>query len=158
MRVYDTSKIGIFDDKITYNNRPIDVDTIRYAYISGYCSPTEYFDNLNCYTVMLRTRTGNFHLLDTTDKKEAKEVLNKIQKMVSGKKSVKRYNNSLVNLVHLAGIEVDSKKGHKVRLKMSTGRILRVYKSAFELPAKVFASKVNKDLDAFRKKDPARSM
>jgi len=155
MRYQKPENITITSFGIFYGDRAISLSDLKYVYISGANSDTEYQDNLGCYSVSLRNGHDSYLLLETQDKAEAKKMLKSIGKILSGRREIKTYNNSaIVNLNHLVDVKL-SKPGkessNKVKLYMDNGRILRVFRSAFTTPAKIYASTIRADLNNYSK-------
>ena len=154
MRYQNTENISFKDGGIYYRDKQISLKNLKYVYVSGTNSDTEYSDNLGCYSVVLRTGHDSYVLLETQDKSEAKNMLKDVQKVLPKGQPTKLYNNSaLINLDHVVEVKLsDPKKEsmHKVKVCMDNGRILRVYRSAFSIPAKMYANTIKCDLKKFK--------
>ena len=150
MRVYDASKFSFRDGKIYFRGKELKIESLKYCYISGFYSPTEYSDNLGCYSVILRTNSGSFTIAETTNKQEAKKALDYVGKLVEKNKDIKKYNNALVSLKYADKVEMQEENGFKVNITMSTGRKLRVLKSSFKFPAKFQLNKIEKDINNYK--------
>lgn len=150
MRHHKPEYITITSCGIFYRDRAISLNDLKYVYMSGANSHTEYSDNLGCYSISLRNSHDSYVLLETQDKSEARRMMKDIYKVFSGHRGIKMYNNcAIVNLNHLEKVELSNpqkESGNKVKLYMDNGRILRVYKSAFAAPAKIYAATINADL------------
>jgi len=156
MRYYDPNKMELKADGIYYIDRKISLVNFKYAYISGYYSPTEFSDNLGCYSVKLRVGNNSYTLCDTRDKSTAKYVLNYVQKQVGAQKGVKKYNNALISMEHVHNVKLEKEIGYKVKVHIKNGRILRVFKSPFKLVAQIEYNKINYDFQKYKESNPIK--
>ena len=155
MRYQKPERITISKAGVFYGGKAIPLGDLKYVYISGANSVSEYGDNLGCYSVTLRNSHDSYLLLETQDKGEAKKMLKDIKRVLGNRRGIKLYNNSaIVNLEHLVDVKV-SKPGqensNKVKLYMDNGRVLRVFRSAFEMPARIYASTIKADINNYSK-------
>ena len=159
MRYQSPEKIEFRDNKIWFKDKAISLRDLKYVYISGANSNTEYSDNLGCYNVVLRTSHDSYLLLETQDKSEAKKMLKDVKQMLPHRQPTKLYNNSaLINLSHVVDVKLSDKKesGHKVKVYMDNGRILRVYRSAFQIPAQMYANTIRRDWKIYKQQNRTR--
>lgn len=155
MRYTKPEHMTITNAGIFYKDRAISLNDLKYVYMSGANSHTEYQDNLGCYSISMRTGHDSYLLLETQDKSEAKRMMKSVYKVLAGNRGIKFYNNcAIVNLEHLEDVKLSdprSEAATKVKLYMDNGRILRVYRSAFITPAKIYASTIQADINNYSK-------
>ena len=150
MRYYDASKMRLNNDGIYYMERKINLKGFKYAYISGFYSPTEYSDNLGCYNVRMRVGCNSYLLCETQDKGEAREVINYVQQQVGMNKDVKTYKNAVVDMKYVKDVKLEEENGYKIKIEIENGRTLRVFKSPFKILAQMNFSLVKRDFEKFK--------
>lgn len=144
----DYDKVEFKNGGIFYNDKQVNTDDIKYAYISGQYSNFEFDSNDYNYITKLVLNNGDeYWLTKSFNLKHPKSVMNHLKFVVRSSKknpNVKELGSTIINIDHLDATRMTKDEHYRVRAMMDDGKRIRVIKTTSGIIANHYFNKLSK--------------
>lgn len=155
----DCDKVEFKNGGIFYNDKQVNTDDIKYAYISGQHSNLELdINDYNYITKLVLDNGDEYWLTKSPNLKHSKSVMNHLKFIVRSSKNpnVKEVGSTIINIENLNSTKMTKDEQYRVRVVMDDGRKIRITKTTSGIIANHYFNKLTKYikyLDSQEEKD-----